>query len=290
MASMVYLNGRYLPDDQAVVHPLDRGFVFADGVYEVVRYYAGRPLAMAEHLRRLAESLAAVRIELPDDTEPFERISQRLVEANECPDCYVYWQVTRGVAERDHAFPNPPVRPTVFACVKPLGPLCDVDQVKPMTAITHPDIRWTRCAIKSLALLPNVLARQAAADAGADEAILVREPFEGGRACVTEATARSVLAVFKGELHTHPLDGSILGSITRRIVLQLAGEMNVPVVEQAFDVERMMQADELMLVGTTTEIRPVVQVDGKPVGAGDRPITRRLTEALHAHIRQACGL
>ncbi len=286
MSPTVYLDGQYASRDQALISPLDRGFLFADGVYEVVRYYGGRPLAMAEHTRRMADSLAMVRITYPDDLEPLPRVSERLVEANACPDCYVYWQVTRGVAERDHRFPDPPVRPTIFAFAKPMGPLPPRVDLQPMTAITHPDIRWQRCAIKSVALLPNVLARQAAADAGADEAILVNADGH-----VTEGTARSVLAVFRGRVHTHPLDGSILGSITRRLVLMLAEDADIEVVEQAFTAEQLLAADEVMVAGTTTEVRPVSTVDGSSIG--DRevgPVTRRLAEALHAYTRRECGL
>jgi len=283
MARTVYLNGEYLPQEQAHISPFDRGFLFADGVYEVVRYYGGKPLAMAEHLQRLAESMAQVGIVLPGESGGLDHISDRLVDLNDCPDCYVYWQVTRGAAERDHRFPDPPVEPTVFAFAKAMSPLGSFDDARPMTAITHPDTRWKRCGIKSVSLLPNVLARQAAAEAGCDEAILVRSD-----GCVTEGTARSVLAVCDGEIHTHPADGSILGSITRKIVLQLARDCGQAVVEAPFTVEQMRAADELILVGTTTEVKPLVEVDGQTIGRGERRVTRQLAEAFAEHVRREC--
>lgn len=285
MSDIVYLNGRYLPRDQAAISPDDRGFIFADGVYEVVRYYGGRPFAMDAHLRRLQYSLGELRIVHPDVS--FEAISRELVERNRRPECYVYWQVTRGVAIRNHAFPDPPVPPTVYAFVKPQPPLDLAGPPKPMAAITHRETRWACCAIKSIALLPNVLAREAAADAGADEAIFVRE----GSDLVTEGTARSVFAVIEGQLRTHPLDGSILGSITRAVCIELAGELGLAVREEAFTRDRMLAADELFAAGTTTEVRPVTEVDGQPIADGEcGPVTRQLGDALRRRIVRECGL
>lgn len=283
MTRTVYLNGEYVARERAHVSPFDRGFLFADGIYEVVRYYGARPLAMGEHLGRLQQSLQQIGLVLPGEFEGFQRISERLVELNSCPDAYVYWQVTRGVAERDHRFPDPPVEPTVFAFAKPMPPLGAWGRAGPMTAITHPDTRWQRCGIKSVSLLANVLARQAAAEAGCDEAILVRDD-----GWVTEGTARSVLAVERGVIHTHPADGSILGSITRKIVLELARDAGIDLVEAPFTVERMMSADELILVGTTTEVKAVSTVDGQVIGGGERPIARQLARAFEAHVRRAC--
>ncbi len=286
MCPTAFLNGRYLPEDQALVPANDRGFVFADGVYEVVRYYAGRPLGMAAHLDRLAFSMKALRIEWPADATPLDRVSDELIRRNELPDAYVYWQVTRGAAVRDHRFPDPPVRPTIYATVKPQPPLDRAVPPKPMSAITHPEIRWTRCGIKSIALLPNVLARQAAHEAGCDEAVFVRDD-----GTVTEGTARSIFIVDRGELYSYPLDGTVLGSITRQIVIDLAAQQGIAVHEQPFDVARMRAADELIAVGTTTQVRPIVTLDGKSIAEGNAgPICSRLAGAYRNHVVRQCGL
>ncbi len=286
MSTIVYLNGQYLPLEQAAVSVRDRGFIFADGVYEVVRYYGGRPLAMAAHLDRLALSLTELRIELPADATPFDEVSDELVRSNGHADGQVYWQVTRGSAAREHKFPDPPARPTIYAASSPLPPLDPAADPPVMRAITHPEIRWTRAAIKSIALLPNVLARQAAADAGCDEAIFVRAD-----GTVTEATARSVFIVDGGELWTHPLDGRILGSITRKLLIELAVEQGLTVHEQPFDAERMLAAAEVIVCGTTTEVRAVGRIDDRVIGDGSMgPLARRLSDAFRRHVAEACGL
>lgn len=287
MAQTVYLNGCYLPADRAAIHPLDRGFLFADGVYEVVRYYGGRPFAMAEHLERLRYSLGEVRITLPADLPSFDQVSDVLIERNATPEAYVYWQVTRGTTTtRDHAFPDPAVSATTFAFVKPMAPLARSGSPKPMTAVTHPETRWTRCVIKSVALLPNVLARQAAKDAGCDEAIFVRDD-----GTVTEGTARSIFAVVGGTVRTHPLDGSILGSITRKAALDIANAAVLPVDTRAVSRDELLAADEVFAVGTTTEVRPVTRIDDQPINGGETgPVTRRLAEGLRTRIIRECGL
>jgi len=286
MQGTVYLNGEYVPADQATISPFDRGFIFADGVYDVVRYYGGQPFTMPEHLSRLADSMTQVRLAMPADQPGFDEISEQLVGRNGAADCYVYWQVTRGAAPRDHRFPAAELPVTTFAFVKPMPPLVRQGPPASMKVITHPETRWARCSIKSIALLPNVLARQAAEDAGCDEAIFVRDD-----GTVTEGTARSIFAVIDGHLRTHPLDGSILPSITRRVVIDLAGELDLSVDESAFDRDEMMRAEELFLVGTTTEVRPVVAVDGRSIGDGKvGPRTVQLTEAMRRRIIADCGL
>jgi len=286
MDNLVFLNGRYLPLAQAAVSPLDRGFLFADGVYEVVRYYGGTALAMPAHLDRLAYSLGRLRIELPSDAPPFDRISEQLIRRNGLTDASVYWQITRGAApHRHHAFPDPPVQPTLFAMAHAKPPLDRTGPPARLAAITCPDDRWKHCAIKSVALLPNVLARQAACDAGADEAILVRD------STVTEATARSILIVDKGQLVTAPLDGRILGSITRQIILALARQSGLEVRESYYPLTRLLQADEVIAVGTTTEIAAIVSVNGRTIADGQPgPVTARLWDAFREHVVRECGL
>jgi len=286
MTATVFLNGAYLPAERATISPFDRGFIFADGVYEVVRYYGGKPFTMADHLDRLANSMSALRLALPADHPAFDDVSEQLVNRNDSADCYVYWQVTRGAAPRDHRFPAGELPATTFAFAKPMPPLVREGPPASMTAITHPETRWARCSIKSIALLPNVLARQAAEDAGCEEAIFVRDD-----GTVTEGTARSIFAVIDGHLRTHPLDGSILPSITRQVALDLAGEIGMSVDEAAFARDDMLQADEVFLVGTTTEVRPVLAIDGQSIGSGEPgSVTVRLAEAMRQRIIADCGL
>lgn len=286
MQKIAYLNGRYLPQDQALIPADDRGFMFADGVYEVVRYYGGRPRSMAEHIRRLTFSLSELKIQLPGGCAPFAQISDELVARNHCPDAYIYWQITRGPAPRDHRFPDPPATPTVYAMLKPMAPLDPGAPPSPMHAITYPEIRWARCAIKSISLLPNVLARQAAHDACCEEAIFVRPD-----GTITEATARTIFIVHKGVVQTYPLDGSILGSITRQIVLELAHSLGLATLEMPYSREQMFDADEVFAVGTTTEVRPIVQVDQKPIAHVQiGPITLALLAAYRQRIIHECHL
>jgi D-alanine transaminase len=207
----VYLNGEWLPQDQATIRIEDRGFMFADGVYEVVRFYNHHPIAMDDHMHRMKTSLDRVRIQYPDDLPPLDVVSRKLLEHNDLPDASVYWQVTRGVAPRKHKFPPPGTRPTVLAVAYPQHAFDAAAPVTALKAITRPEIRWAYCSIKSISLLPNVLDAQAAVDAGADEAILVRED-----GIVTEATARSVIITEGKTLLTHPLDGRILDSPAQR--------------------------------------------------------------------------
>lgn len=286
MGDIAYLNGQFVHRDQAKVSAWDRGFMFADAVYEVVRYYNGKPIGMHEHVERLAHSLGEIRLALPDDQQPLAEVSDELVRRNDEPDAGVYWQVTRGVAERDHRFPHGSIRPTVFAMSQPMQPL-EVDRDPPtMTAVTTPEIRWPRCAIKATALLPNVLARQIAADAGADEAIFVRPNGD-----VAEGTARSVFMVADDTLHTYPLDGTVLGSITRRLVIDFAHQLGVEVVEKPFTVDQLFDADELIAAGTTTEIKPIIAVDGRHIGRGEPgPVTRRLVDAYRQFVVERCGI
>ncbi len=286
MAEIVYFNGQWLDADEAHVSVRDRGFLFADGVYEVVRYYHGRPVAMAAHLERLRFSLNEIHLSMGDDLPPFDALSDEVMRRNGLTDASAYWQVTRGAAgKRAHAFPSPAVRPTVLVMAQPEAPLSDDDRPKALKAIALPDHRWSECAIKSISLLPNVLARQAAVDAGCDEAILLRGDI------VTEGTARSILIAEAGRLATHPLDGSILGSITRQIAIDLAEQQGIDVIEEPFSFDRLRQADEIITVGTTTEVAGIVNVDGQPIAdAAPGELTRRLCAAYRARVRSECGI
>ena len=285
MSDTVFLDGRYLPRHKATVSVDDRGWLFGDGVYEVVRHYGGRPMAIERHLERLRASLEAIAIDLPADLPTFDVIDQQLLQANGMADAASYWQVTRGTAPRQHHFPDPPVRPTVYATLIPQPPFDPNADVPRFKAVTGADQRWTRSTVKSTSLLANVLARQAAAEAGCDEAILVRDGV------VTEGTLTSILIVAQGTVIAHPLDGTILGSVTRQIVLGQARNLNIPVAERPWPAARLPEADEVMSLGTTVEVSAVVAVDGRPVADGQPgPVTRRLFDAYRELIRHTCEL
>ncbi len=270
----VYLNGEFIPAEQAVVPVNDRGFLFADGVYEVARIYDGRIFKMPEHLRRLADGLAAIRIELPEIAE-LTGIAEHLLDANDlrAGGSTVYIQVTRGVAPRKHAFPQG-VKPTVFVAVNAYAEPPLEYWTDGVAAIRYPDIRWARCDIKSISLLPNVLANNAAHEAGGFEALFVRDGV------VIEGSHSNLAAVYDGTVVTFPLSNYILPGITRACVVGLCRDLAVPVREGPIYDDRLFDAQELFLLGTTTEVMPVVRVDGRAIGAGrPGPVTRRLIEA-----------
>lgn len=280
---IVYLNGQFVERERAVVSAEDRGFLFGDGVYEVTRFYAGQPLAMPMHIDRLRRGLEFLRIECPD-ADRLDAISRALIERNGTPDAAVYWQVTRGASPRGFTFPEPTVAPTVFAIAYPAAPLRADEPVHTLTAITQPDDRWAHCEIKTTQLLPNVLASQVARDRGVDFAILTRDGH------MTEATSRSILLVESGAITTYPLDGRILDSITRRIVLELAGTNGIAVNESPPSLDRLFGADEVIAVGSTTEVAAVTEVDGRPIAGGAvGQITTQLFEWYKAKVFAECG-
>ncbi len=276
----VYLNGEFLPYEEAKVPVDDRGFLFADGVYEVARVYRGRVFMMEAHLRRMAAGLAALRIALPGLDE-LAGVAERLLDENALRggDATIYIQVTRGAAPRKHAFP-PDATPTVFVAARPFSEHPPAYFSDGVAAITVPDTRWSRCDIKSVALLPNVLANQQAHERGAFEALFVRDGV------VIEGSHSNLFGVLDGELLTFPACNYILDGISRRLVLELAAGLDVPAREGPIYFERLADASELFLSGTTTEVMPVTRVDDRAVGGGTPgPITRRLMEAFAARIR-----
>ncbi|MDH3585081.1 MAG: aminotransferase class IV [Phycisphaerae bacterium] len=282
---IVYLNGAWTARSQATVGIEDRGLMFGDGVYEMVRYYNAVGLAMAQHLERLEQSLAAVQIRLPPELAGLDQISDELMRRNELADASVYWQVTRGVAPRRHAFPPAGTPPTVLAMAYPAPAFDPAAPLPTVKAISRTDRRWQLCSVKSLNLLANVLDAQAAADAGANEAILVRDGL------VTEGTSRSILIVEGSCLRTHPLTDLILDSITRRIVLDLASSQGLQVVQEPFDMKRLMAADEVIAAGTTTEVATVLSVDGNPIGGGGPgPVAERLFRAFRNYVARSCRI
>ena len=272
---IVYLDASFIDHAEARVPVDDRGFLFADGLYEVIRVYAGRPFLAEPHIDRLHRGLAAIRID-PGAAEGLLTIAERLLAENALvdADAIVYIQITRGAAPRKHAFPEPGTRPTVYVMTKRFTRPADASFTDGVGAITVPDTRWGRCDIKSIALLPNVLANQQAKEAGAFEALFVRDGV------LIEGSHSNLAGVIDGELVTYPECNYILGGITRRFVLDLAREIGIPVREAPIFVDRIEDVDELFLTGTTTEIMPITRLDGRPVGDG-RPgdIARRLQQA-----------
>ena len=274
----VFFNGEYLPKPSVHLSPDDRGFLFGDGVYEVVRSYGGRFFALAEHLERLHRGLCELRIRGVDAAE-FGDIARELLDRNgmATDDALVYIQVTRGAAPRRHAFPPEQTSPTTYATAMPFQP--KGDPAVGVKVITLADTRWTRCDIKSVNLLPNCLANQRAQEAGAVEAVFVRD------GAVLEATASSFLGVFDGTIRTAPKRNYILPSITRDVVLDLCREAGIPVLEMPILEHELIAAEELFLAGTTLEVMPVVEVDGRPVGDGrPGPMHRRLYDLFRQRV------
>jgi len=272
------VNGSFVPRAEARVSVEDRGFVFGDGVYEVLRIINGRMFAATFHNDRLKRSLDGVRISLtPEDSpERFLEIGRQLLRENGLlqGEATLYVQVTRGATTRAHNFPPPAVPPTVYISVARFTPYAELAQGGAI-AITHPDIRWGRCDLKTLNLLPNVLASQAAKERGAFEAMLIRDGV------VTEGTKTNFFGVVDGTLRTHPSDNHILPGITRSVLHDLARAVSINVDETPIRSSEIPRLTELFLTGTTTDVMPVVKLDDKPVGKG-KPgeLTRKLQQVL----------
>jgi D-alanine transaminase len=274
---IVFLNGAYVPIEEARLSPDDRGFLFADAIYEVVRFHGGRPFHFPEHLERMREGLAAIRIDV--DPGFYPDVAARLLSANhlEAADAIVYAQVSRGAAPRSHGFPPPKTAPTIYAFARATDPLPNSAGGR---AILLSDDRWSRCDIKTVMLLPNVLAYQRARDAGASEAILVRD----GHA--TEGTKANLFAVIGGVLRTAPNGRWILPGVTRGAAIAAARLLAIPVEERAFTVEEIFAAEELFLASTTLWTYPLVEVEGRRIGSGrPGPIAMKIRDALCREFR-----
>jgi D-alanine transaminase len=278
---VVYFDGRYIPKSEVRVSPDDRGFLLGDGIYEVAAAYDGRFVALDRHMDRLRRSLKEARI---DDSvaDPLETVFQELVERNgfsESGRSMVYLQVTRGVAPRTHAFPKVVCRPTVYAYA---APVTGMDHLSEGTAaITRPDMRWSRCDIKVISLIANCMANQEAKEAGAFEAILIRDDV------ALEGTHTSFFAVKDGVIRTAPLSNLILPGITREITIEAVTRAGIDVVEEAVPARDLAVMDEMFIAGTTTEVVPIITLDGKPVGSGKiGPVTARAMELY----RQSAGI
>jgi D-alanine transaminase len=256
-----YVNGAFVPVAEAKVSVLDRGFLFADGVYEVVPAYAGKPFGLKEHLARLARSLRELRIANPHSDAEWIALSEQLMAHNGGGDCMIYFQVTRGApAKRAHPFPAG-TPPSVIGLCSPLPSPSENALRDGVSAITRPDIRWGRCDIKSVALLPNILATQAATEQACNECILHRD----GR--VTEGASSNVFAVLGTSVVTPSKSAEILPGITRDILLDALRAAKVPVQERRLTLNELRSAEEIWLTSSTREVLPVTRLDGDPVGA-----------------------
>ena len=277
----LYLNGEFLAPERAMVSVMDRGFLFGDGVYEVIPAYGGRPFRLTEHLQRLRNSLHAIRMPEPMDDAQWRVVLEELLRRNPGEDQSIYLQVTRGVmAKRDHAF-DASLTPTVFAMVSPIAPPGPAVANDGVRAITLDDIRWQSCHIKAITLLPNVLLRQEAIDRGAVEAILIKD----GHA--TEGAASNLFIVHNGRLITPPKGLHLLPGITRDLILELAAHHAIPYREADIRAEALLSADEIWLTSSTKEILPVTLLDDRPVADG-KPgaLYRRMSELYRTYKEQ----
>lgn len=276
MPRIAYVNGAYTPLAGASVHVEDRGYQFADGIYEVVLFVGGRFWDLDGHLRRWARSLSELEIRAPMSEGALRIVIRKLIEKNRLKDCMIYMQATRGVASRNHPFPAADTEPALVMTAKPIDlEKLNAKAAKGISVITAPDIRWGRVDIKTVGLLPNCLAKEKAARAGAAEAWLVKD----GK--VTEGSSSNAWIVDdKGQLITHPLGQEILGGITRQTAIACAESLQMKVVERAFTVDEALNAREAFITSAMNLVTPVISIDGKMVGEGaPGPVAMRLRAA-----------
>lgn len=285
-SDIVYLNGEYMPRPEARVPVGDRGFLFADGVYEVSPAYRGRFFRLDRHVARMRRGLCA--LDLDARLEGLEEVHAELLRRNGLEDeevSVVYYQVTRGVAPRSHHFPRPAPEPTVYAYAGPYRRPPREEWEEGYAAITVPDQRWGRADLKTTQLLPNSLAQEQAKRAGVADAIFVRDGL------ALEGAHNNLFAVVGETVVTHPASNQVLPGVVRDYVLELAREEGLSVEERPLPVDELQYVGELFFTGTTTEIRPTVEVDERPVGDGRvGPVTRRLYDAFLRGVARECGL
>src|SRR5882762_1704008 len=269
MSEMIWLNGEVLPLAEARIGVEDRGFQFADGVYEVVRIYNGRAFTLAEHLDRLERSCDGIRLKNSLSKAELTREISRFIERSPVREGMIYLQITRGAAPRSHIFA--PSRPTVLFYARPLPPVAPAGSAEGLKLISQNDERWQRCWIKSIALLPNVLAKNAAVSAGCDEAVFVEKGI------VTECSASNFFAVAGGKVLTHPVGPKVLPGITRLVLMDLCKQLDAPFVERAISEAECLAADEVFITSTTREIGWVARWNDRVIGNGEcGAITRRI--------------
>jgi D-alanine transaminase len=283
MSRIAYVNGRYLPHGEAAVHIEDRGYQFSDGVYEVIALRNGALIDEAPHMERLERSLGELRIDPPMGRRALAGVLREVARRNRVREGIVYIQVTRGVARRDHAFPAK-ARPALVVTARRQGPSKPAGASGGVSVISLPDIRWARCDIKSVALLPNVLAKQQAREAGAFEAWFIDEAGQ-----VTEGSSTNAWIVTdKGELITRDPGNAILNGVTRRTILSLAAERQIRLVERGFTLDEAKAAREAFVTSTTACVMPVLRIDGTPVGDGRvGPLSAALREAYFDYTADA---
>jgi D-alanine transaminase len=285
MSRIAYVNGRYLPQRRAEVNIEDRGYQFGDGVYEVIHLHGGRFIDEARHLDRLERSLREIRLPMPLPRAALRVVLREVARRNRVTEGLLYMQVTRGVARRDHAFPEPAVPPALVVTIKRIPPYpTDVERWA-VAAITMPDQRWARRDIKSVNLLPNVLARQAARERGAAEAVL----FDEATGMVTEGAATTFWIVDEGgTIRTRHLDQVILPGCTRDALLAKLREAGIGFEERPFSLEELRRAREAFLTSATSFVKPVTRIDDRPVGDGQvGPVVRRLFDLFARHVQGA---
>jgi D-alanine transaminase len=279
-----YVNGEYVPYHRAQVAMEDRGYQFADGVYEVVVFFGRRLLDEALHLKRLERSLAELGITMPMSVAALSLVIRELMARNPYKNGLIYLQVTRGVAPRNHLF-APHLTPVLTMAVMPLKSPSAAMLEKGITAISQPDMRWGRCDIKSIGLLANSLAKNAAARAGAYEALLVDE-----HGMVTEGSATNAYMIKDGVIYTHPATNEILGGVRRTVLQRICEETQMQFREVAFSLEEAKRADELFITSASSNVLPITTLDGQPVGTGrPGPLTQRLIELYRDHVTQQTG-
>lgn len=285
MAKISYVNGRYVDHLDAAVHIEDRGYQFSDGIYEVIAFYNRKLVDESLHLKRLHRSLQALSIAMPMSERAMALVMGEVIERNDRTDGTLYMQISRGVAKRDHPFPTS-IRPSfVMAVTGPKMPKAK-EVTEGVSVITALEQRWARRDIKSISLLPNVLAKQLATTQGAREAWLVDE-----RGMISEgAVSNNAIVNAKGEVITHPANQNILGGITRDVVLTLARKAGIKVIERPFSLKEAKSTKEAFLTSTTSNVLPVTSIDGVKVGSGKPgPVTLKLLALYHEHIYRETG-
>ncbi|MGD9850294.1 MAG: D-amino-acid transaminase [Nitrospirales bacterium] len=261
MSDIGYLNGQFSPLEDIRLFPEDRGFLFGDGVYEVIRAYRGKPAFLVDHFTRLSRSAKEIQVSLPFNLESFEDVLLSGIRECGLSEIKIYIQVTRGVAPRDHVFPSS-CEPTVFMSFKEIGQLPFPDRNSGISVMTVPDTRWGRCDIKSLNLLPNVLAKQRAKEAGVFEAIFIRENM------VMEGATSNIFMVRNGAVYTPLINHQVLAGVTQQHVMQLVRDLGKKMDCRPISLQELVSSDEVFLTGTTIEVLPVVAIDGCRVGEG----------------------
>jgi D-alanine transaminase len=282
MSRIAYVNGRYVAQRAASVNVEDRGYQFADGIYEVVYVHGGRLIDAELHLDRMQRSLNEIRVAAPMGRAALGEVLHEVMRRNRLDRGLLYVQVTRGVARREHAFPAATIRPALVVTARRTPPFPASAADWAAAAVTHPDLRWARCDIKAVALLPNVLAKQAAREQGAVEAILIDR-----QGMVTEGASSNIWIVdAAGRLRSRHLDHAILAGCTRAALIGLLRDLRVPYEESAFSAEEMRGAREAFLTSASSFVRPLVKIDGAPVGDGSvGPVTQHLFDLFARHVR-----